>query len=415
MKRKTFCVTFFLRRARTSKKGLAPILARITTNGISKEIYIQCSVDPQKWDQAKERTIGRDSYSQQVNTYLDEYRTRILQIRQDLEKKGHDATAIAIKDRLLTGTGSSRMFLAELAQHVKKRQDEVGKLITQKTADKYHRLLRYNQEYIKGAYKRDDILLTMVDYAYISGFYTFMQTAHECHHNGAVNLLRCLKHFILYALRSEWIEKNPFKNFSLVEKYDPSKKKYLTKEEFERIYNKEMPNKRLEQIKDIFVFCCFTGLAFTDILHLRAEHIIVRDHITWITKPREKTSVTSLIPLLPIPLMLLSKYEHSNLENGLLLPVPSCQRMNSYLKEIATICNIDENLTTHVARHTFATLAVEYGMPIDVLAKILGHSNVNMTRRYAKFSSKVIKREMEKLSRNLSFDTSGLNKVQTGF
>ena len=325
---------FFLRRARTSKKGLAPILARITTNGISKEIYIQCSVDPQKWDQAKERTIGRDSYSQQVNTYLDEYRTRILQIRQDLEKKGHDATAIAIKDRLLTGTGSSRMFLAELAQHVKKRQDEVGKLITQKTADKYHRLLRYTQEYIKGAYKRDDILLTMIDYAYISGFYMFLQTAHECHHNGAVNLMRCLKHFILYALRNEWIEKNPFKNFSLVEKYDPSKKKYLTKEEFERIYNKEMPNKRLEQIKDIFVFCCLTGLAFTDILHLRAKHIIVRDHITWITKPREKTSVTSLIPLLPIPLMLLSKYEHSNLENGLLLPVPSCQRMNSYLKEM---------------------------------------------------------------------------------
>ena len=127
---------------------------------------------------------------------------------------------------------------------------------------------------------------------------------------------------------------------------------------------------------------------------------------TWIYKPREKTAVMSRIPLLPYPMILLEKYERDAelRATGKLLPVPSNQKMNAYLKEIADICNIPKNLTTHVARHTFACLAVEYGMPIDVLAKILGHSNTNMTRHYAKFSEQLIGREMRKMNEQMFSD-----------
>ena len=238
-----------------------------------------------------------------------------------------------------------------------------------------------------------------MDYAYIDGLNTFMQTAHNCKNNGAVNLLCCLKNFMLYALRNEWIEKNPFQHYKMKPEHNRDKD-HLTKAELETLINKPMPNERLERIRDVFTFCCLTGLAFTDADHLRPEHIGADANGTlWIHKPREKTAIMSRIPLLPYTIELLRKYESDKTcrERGRMLPIPSNNKMNAYLKEIATICNIDKTLTTHVARHTFACLAVEYGMPIDVLAKILGHSNTNMTRHYAKFSEQLIGREMQKI------------------
>ncbi len=295
------------------------------------------------------------------------------------------------------------MFLVELSLYCDKRQKEVGVRITQLTANKYHRMLRYLKEYTLAEYYKEDIMLDQVSYEYVDGFNSFLQTAKNCKNNGAVNLLCCMKNFILYCLRNEWIEKNPFKYYKLKEDHNKAKD-HLTKAELDVLLDKAMPNSRLERIRDVFVFCSLTGLAFTDADHLRREHITKdEDGMVWIRKPREKTAVISRIPLLPQPLMLLDKYgEDKELQKtGRLLPVPNNQKMNAYLKEIAAICNIDKNLTTHVARHTFACLAVEYGMPIDILAKILGHTNANMTRHYAKFSENNISREMRKLGSQL--------------
>ena len=411
MERKRFGVTYFLRKARTNKAGLTPILARITTNGISKEIYIQCSVPADKWSQSKERAIGKDKLCQQVNSYLDDYRARILAVRQELIAKGYEGNCIQIKERLQNPATLSIMFLAELAKYCEKRQAEVGVRITQLTANKYHRVLRYLREYVASAYRKEDLLLSAVGYEFLDGFNTFLQTAHRCKHNDAVNLLDCVKNFTRYCLRNEWIEKDPFRNYKLKEEH---KKDHLTREELETLVRKRLPNERLDRIRDVFAFCLYTGLAFTDAEHLRREHIRTDDNgTTWIYKPREKTAVMSRIPLLPYPMILLEKYERDAelRATGKLLPVPSNQKMNAYLKEIADLCNIPKNLTTHVARHTFACLAVEYGMPIDVLAKILGHSNTNMTRHYAKFSEQLIGREMRKMNEQMfSGDILTLNQ-----
>ena len=319
----------------------------------------------------------RDDVSMQINGIIASYRANILAAYDSLIKEGWEPNCFAIKERMENKVGRSRMLLSEFSKYCDKRQKEVGIRITQLTANKYHRLLRYMTEYTKEQYEKDDLPLYTVTYEYVDGLNTFMQTAHRCKNNGAVNLLCCLKNFILYAIRNEWVEKNPFQYYKM--KIDKTNVKIpLTKEELDTLIRRELPNDRLDRIRDVFAFCCFTGLAFTDVDNLRKEHLSVdKESTIWIHKPREKTSVLSRVPLLAYPVLLLEKYKNDPLlkTNGKLIPVPSNQKMNSYLKEIADLCNIPKNLTTHTARHTFATLAIEYGMPIDIIAKILGHTN----------------------------------------
>ena len=262
MERKTFRISFFLRKARLSKTGMIPIFARVSTSGLRQDFYIQCQVKPELWDQNKERATGRDKYCYQVNAYLDDYRARIVEAHRELLREGFEGNAIEIKNRIRNPKTSTRMFLAELAIYADKRQKEVGIRITQLTANKYHRILRYLCEYTKTEYKKDDILLSAVNHSYIDGFNTFVQTAHSCKHNGAINLLCCLKNFILYAIRNEWIEKNPFQHYKLKEEHNKAKD-HLTKAELERMIAKPMPNERLERIRDVFAFCCYTFVALT--------------------------------------------------------------------------------------------------------------------------------------------------------
>ena len=399
MNRKTFCISFFLRRVRTVK-GMAPILARITINGISKEVYTQCRTPVDKWDTAKGRATGRDKLAYEVNAYIDDFRAKVVEIYRILQAEGFEGNALEIKERLQSPGKQAKMFLEELTLYCEKRQKEVGVRITQLTSNKYYRLCRYLREYTKQEYKKDDIRLSAVSYAYLDGFNTYLQTAHRCHHNGAVNILDCLRNFMLYCLRNEWIEKNPFKNYKLKE-VAPPPKEHLSKKEIEILMEKPMPNLRLENVRDIFVFCCLTGLAFADVKELKREHLTTDEQGNmWIRKPREKTAVMSRIPLLKQPKAILQKYAFDLhcMESGKLLPVPSNQKMNAYMSEIATICGLNKKLTTHCARHTFACLAVEYGMPIDVLSKILGHSNTNMTR----LSEQLIGREMQKIGQIFS-------------
>ncbi len=403
MHRTTFNVIFFCKKTKVTKKGKAPIYARITTSGRATEVHTQCQIEPERWNQRLERSLYKDEIDQRINSIIASYRANILAAYDQLLKENKTPDCFSIKQRLISFSGS-RMFLSEFSKYCDKRQKEVGTRITQLTANKYHRLLRYLTEYTKQQYRKDDLPLDMIGYEYIDGLNTFMQTAHNCKNNGAVNLLCCLKNFILYAIRNEWIEKNPFRYYKM--KVDRTNIKVpLTKEELDTLLKNPMPNDRLDRIRDVFCFCALTGLAFTDADHLQRKHITTDEQgMQWIHKPREKTAVMSRVPLLPQAVRILQKYESDETckSRGKLLPVPSNSKMNAYLKELAGICNIPKNLTTHCARHTFATLAIEYGMPIDIIAKILGHTNTNMTRRYAKISEANISREMRKIGEVLT-------------
>lgn len=169
--------------------------------------------------------------------------------------------------------------------------------------------------------------------------------------------------------------------------------------------HKEISIPRLAQVRDIFCFCCLTGLAFTDVQQLKAEHLVVDIHgKIWIRKARQKTKNMCNIPLLDEAQKILDRYkDHPYCQtHGVLLPVCSNQKMNFYLKELADICGIPKNLSTHTARHTFATLTLASGATIDNVAKMLGHANVNMTRRYAKVLDSSIMRDMEVVAENMA-------------
>ena len=245
-------------------------------------------------------------------------------------------------------------------------------------------------------YGKEDILLSAVNYEYVDSFNTYLQTRYRCKHNGAVNLLCCLKNFIFYCLRNEWITKNPFQNYKLKEEHNKAKD-HLVKSEIDILIAKEMPNRRLEAVRDVFVFCSFTGLSYCDMCNLTASEL-TRGHEgnLWIETTRQKTGIPENVMLMDVAVKIIDKYKGLN-SDGKVFSMMFNRSVNAHLKKIAKQCGIKRTLTFHVARHTFACLAMELSIPIDIIAKVLGHTNTNMTRRYAKLSETAIGREVSKI------------------
>ncbi len=271
MRQETFTILFLMRKGRPKKNGLASVYARVTTGSLRQEFYFHCEGKPELWNQKKERMMGTSRLAQKVNEMLDEFRVQILDIRSKLLAEGYAANAAQIKQRYLNPTCNTMMLIAGLTDYVKRRQAEVSVRITQRTADKYERLLRYLKQYLAQRGKAEDIPVERMNYEFLDGFNLFLQTAHRCRHNGAVAVMDCLRNFVLYCLRNEWITKNPLRYYKLKED-EVQAKEHLTAHELELLTRKEL-DRRLARIRDVFVFCCLTGLAFADADHLRREHL----------------------------------------------------------------------------------------------------------------------------------------------
>lgn len=231
---------------------------------------------------------------------------------------------------------------------------------------------------------------------FVCDYEFFLKTEKQCRNNSALKHIKNFRKIIRIAIGNEWIKKDPF--YGLHFKEEEVDVEFLSNDELETLRNKEFDIKRLEQVRDIFVFCCFTGLAFVDVSQLTESHLVKDSKgMLWIRKPRQKTKEMCNIPLLSAALDILNKYKDYAAANpkGLLLPVLSNQKMNAYLKEIADVCHIKKRLTTHVARHTAATVVLlANNVSMENVAKILGHANLNMTRHYAKVLDQSIARDM---------------------
>lgn len=211
MERKTFAITFYLRKNRLTKTGLAPILSRITVNGVAAEIPVKCHINPEQWSQQRERAIGKDKLSAEINACLDTFRARVMD-----EIQGQEVSVHEIK-RILTQPSQTKMFLKEFENYCILRQKEVGVNISQLTVNKFWRVFRYLSEYTRSKFKKEDLPLSFINHEYIYGFKIFLQTTHNCRNNGAVNLLKAVRNFLLYCLRNEWMEKNPMRDIKLKE------------------------------------------------------------------------------------------------------------------------------------------------------------------------------------------------------
>lgn len=396
MKRQTFAVLFYIKKARIGKLGETPILARITLNGVRAEFQLKRKVKPEQWDSAKERVNGKGSIVEEINNYLTGVRATIFNIHQEIEMSGREITADLLKRRFL-GMGTSQKTLLELFdEHNKKMNALVGKEFSQKTADRYETTYKHLSEFMQRQLHRKDVAISEVNYQFITDFDVFLQTTKGCIHNSAIKHLKALKKVVRIALVNEWIKRNPFENYKLRE--DPVEKDFLTKEELERIIKKKMTIQRLDVVRDIFVFCCYTSLSYIDVKLLTPEHLSKDNRgQLWIRKSRQKTRNMCLIPLLPPALEIIEKYkEHPVCQTeNVVLPVPSNQRLNSYLQEIADICRIRKKITMHVARHTFATtVALANGVSLETLSKVMGHNNIRSTQIYARITDTKISNEM---------------------
>ena len=404
VKRNTLSVLFIIKKAKLLKNGEAPICLRITVNKRVAEIMIKRSIPVDLWNQKKECSKGKDRVATELNHYINTVRAKVLQIHRELEIDNKPITADIIKDCFYGRDKVQRSLLEVYAEHNEKCRALIGKEYTESTVTKFDTSINRLKEYIRSCYHRDDIMLAELDGQFIRNFDFWLKTEKHCQNNSALKHLKNLKKVVRIALANDWIKKDPF--YGIHFKQEEINVEFLSREELDILMNKEFAIKRLEQVRDIFVFCCFTALAFVDVQQLSREHLIKDNNgALWIRKARQKTNQMCNIPVLSIPQRKLRKYEDNAecIKKGVLLPVISNQRMNAYLKEIADLCGITKRLTTHVARHTAATVVfLANDVSMENVSKILGHSNIRMTQHYAKVLDSSIMRDMFNVEKNFS-------------
>lgn len=406
MKRDSFRVLFFLKKTRLLKNGEASVCMRITVNGTRVENNIRKSIDPALWSQAKETARGKSRRACDLNTYIEEARIKLYQIFCELEQQNRPITAHLLQE-LFFGQEKPeevRTLLGTMQEHNDQCRALVGTDYALITVRRYESCRRYLAELIRQRYGKEDLPLAEVNGELVRAFAFYLKTKKGCQQNTVIRYMKCLKKITNLARANDWMAKDPFLGIRFHEK--EVVREFLTMDELQTIYRKEFPLERLTLVRDVFIFAAFTGLAFIDVQQLAPEHI-VRDNNgnLWIRKPRQKTKNMCNIPLLDIPQEILRKYANHPTcrKKGVWLPVPCNQKMNSYLKEIADICMIRKNLTTHCARHSYATsVCLANGVSLENVAKMLGHSNIKMTQHYARVLDSSILRDMNQVQAALS-------------
>ncbi|CDB97419.1 tyrosine type site-specific recombinase [Bacteroides sp. CAG:443] len=399
--RETMSILFFIKKTKLLKNGEAPICLRLTLNKQIAEIRIKRSILVNRWSPAKGCALGKDRVAKELNSYLEAIRLKIHQIHRELVlDMSAPVTANAIMNRYCGN--DVKMLLEVFEDHNDKCRALIGKEYVEGTVRKFDTTLLYLKQFLKQRYRKDDIPLPEINQEFVRDFEFFLKTEKSCQNNSALKHIKNFRKVIRIAIGNDWIKRDPF--FGLRFKAEEVNVDFLSNDELKRIRQKKITIPRLERIRDIFVFCCFTGLAFVDVSQLTAEDLIKdAQGNMWIRKMRQKTKEMCNIPLLSAAKEILEKYKDfaSTNAKGLLLPVSSNQKTNAYLKEIADICGIKKKLTTHVARHTAATVVfLANRVSMENVAKILGHANLNMTRHYAKVLDQSILNDMENVERS---------------
>jgi site-specific recombinase XerD len=405
-------ILFYLKSAKASKKGLYPIYQRITINGIRIELSTSKFVDKSKWNKEAGRIKGNSEEARLINSYLDILKNKAYETEKWMVNNDEEINAQTFKNKLLGIEENQRKLLIIFEDHNKRMKELVGKEFSNNTFKKYETTLSHTKEFLKHQYKINDISIKRVDIAFINDFDFYLRNTKNCNNNSTIKYIRNFGKIVKQCYVNGWLEKDPFLNYK--GKVKEVERTYLTELEIEVIINKNFKINRLELVRDIFLFSCFTGLAYIDVHNLTKSNIIVGiDGEKWISTHRQKTESASKIPILPVTQMIIDKYENhpqSNNEDRL-LPILSNQKMNAYLKEIAAICEIEKELTFHIARHTFATtVTLTNGVPIESVSKMLGHKNLRTTQHYAKVLDRKVSEDMKLLKDKFMFKETTVKK-----
>lgn len=411
--RQTLSILFYLRRDKLNSSDVVPIYLRITVNGRRSEMSAQRSIDPDKWNKAAGKARGSRSEAKLLNEYLDTLKGKVYQAQKELMDENLPVTALALRNRVQGVDKKQRTLLDLFEDHNKLIESLVPDEYSPTTLVRYKTTKQHIQNFIKYKYGVEDVFLSQLNHEFVSSLDHYFKVVRSCNHNTAAKYIKNLKKVVNMALKNDWIGKDPFINFSA--KIKPVKRGYLTRQELTQLEGLEIGLRRLYTVRDVFVFSCYTGLAYVDIEKLTPDHLVKGiDGKLWIQTFRQKTDTKSNIPLLTPALRILEKYEDDpeTSYSGSLLPVNSNQKMNAYLKEIATLAGINKTLTFHLARHTFATtITLANGVPIESVSEMLGHKSIRTTQIYAKVIDIKVSEDMSKLESFLSSKDEDVNSA----
>lgn len=399
--RSTFRVLFYTKKGAPLKNGKLPIMVRITIDGEKVEFSTKLEIEEKKWDTKSSKVAGRTPVANEINLKLDKIRVELNNHYEKIRSVGSFPTPMMLKNAFLGIKAKGHTILAVFKKIVDEKKKQLGVSISNSTYRKYELVYRRLEEYIKKEYENSDLPLYSIDDDFVNGFEIFLRVDKKIGHNATAKMMQKLKTATDYARSHGMLQVDPFYAKKIT--FEDVDVPYLTMEELQIIMEKDIQNDRLCRIRDVFIFSCFTGLAYMDTYYLTEEHLHkANDGKIWIKKPRQKTKVVADIPLLEVPIQILEKYRGQQ-PGGRLLPVCSNQKVNVYLKELAVICGINKNLTYHVARYTFATsVTLLHDVPMASIAKMLGHTNLRQTQHYAKATNILLSRSMQNLSEQLN-------------
>lgn len=409
---KTFNLLFFVKKNKIRTNGTAPIYLRITIDGKAAEIAAKRYIDPKKWDNKSQKAVGNSQEAKTLNSYLKTLEQKVYDFHYLMLKEEDFVTAESLKSKLLGTDVTTRMLIPIFQEHNDKVEALVGQDFAPGTLERYKTSLKHTQEFLNWKYKVSDIDITKIDHVFIMDYDFWLRSVRKCANNTAVKYIKNFKKIIRLCMANGWLSKDPFLGYKA--KLKVVERPYLAKEEIQAVYEKEFASDRLSQVRDIFLFSCYTGLAYVDVKQLSKSNINTGiDGNQWIFTRRQKTDTSTRVPLLPLAQELVLKYEnHPQCVNSdVLFPVLSNQKMNSYLKEIASVCGINKDLTFHIARHTFATtVTLSNGVPIESVSKMLGHTNIKTTQHYAKILDKKVSYDMVNLKKVLQMKEKKANE-----
>ena len=394
MVRSSFSVLFFIRENRVRKDGTTIIEVLVTVNGERCGFSTGKKVKASSWDKTKQQVKGKDEEAKSLNNYLKAVKAKLYQKEADLLDKGFVITAKLLCEAYQEKVESlkERSLFDVFSEHNEEQRKLIGNGVSKATYWISEYTVRLLKEFMNQKYKREDMYLRELNLHFIQSFHTYLIEKGMCQ-NSSTKHLKLLKKILNLAVSNSYIPFNPFAAYKV--ERESVEIDFLTEEELRKVINFDTPLPRLEKARDMFLFGCFTGLSYIDIKTLTAAHFEKdAEGRIWIKKRRVKTGVLSRIPLLPMAKMILEKYKGSDK----LLPIQAPADINKYLKDIAILCNINKHITFHTSRHTFAsTVTLANNISLEVVSKMLGHTNTRMTAHYAKLVDESIAKQMDKL------------------
>ena len=394
---------------KTDRTDVYTVFFRMTHQGKTASISLKTDVRKGDWDDKKWNLKLQHPSYQKLNMIMDQLRRNALNLHQDMLLKGRTVDVAYIKDRLTRtdslSNNSDPTFLEVFDKVIDKKALLKGMGNSRATIQKYKRCRTHLVNYLIAYHKKNDIRFDQLNLEFLEDFEIYMKTKGGCEHNTTMKYIQTLKTIFRVAKARNITTSDPFIGFKISLRIVD--RAYLSEDEIKRLIATPLPTVYMEVTRSMFVFACFTGLAYIDLKNLRMQHIICENGSYWIRTKRQKTDINSNIPLLPIPLHLIMKH-HPDIStadpDASVIPVTSNQKTNLALKKIAKHCGIHKDLTFHIARHTFATtITLSNGVPIESVSKMLGHKRIATTQHYAKIIDKKLEEDMKALEGRLRF------------